>query len=310
MTTVLGLGALAGVLVCPIPALLARSTWPQRAPAAGLVLWQAIGLTSGLAGIGAGFALAVLPLHPHLLPGLGRLASQTLAGRPLAGLGVVNLIGLAWAVALTGRLAGGLVIAAIRTLRSRARQRRLVDMVARPYPPSRHARVLDHPAAMAYCLPGLLRPRVVLSAGTLHLLDDQQVAAVLAHENAHTRARHDLVVLPFRALYSALPWVPWVARAHQAVTMLIEMLADDRACRSHQRRVLATALVEVATSTALVAPAGALSAAHGPLVARVRRLVDPPAPLPAWLPPAAYLTAFALIALPTLLLAVPLVSRG
>jgi beta-lactamase regulating signal transducer with metallopeptidase domain len=137
------------------------------------------------------------------------------------------------------------------------------------------------------------------------------VAAVLAHENAHTRARHDLVVLPFRALYSALPWVPWVARAHQAVTMLIEMLADDRACRSHQRRVLATALVEVATSTsAVVAPAGALSAAHGPLVARVRRLVDPPAPLPAWLPPAAYLTAFALIALPTLLLAVPLVSRG
>jgi hypothetical protein len=74
--------------------------------------------------------------------------------------------------------------------------------------------------------------------------------------------------------------------------------------------VLATALVEVATSTASVAPAGALAAAHGPLVARVRRLVDPPAPLPAWLPPVAYLTAFALIALPTLLLAVPLVSRG
>ena len=310
MNTVLGLGALAGALGCPIPALLARSTWPQRAPAAGLVLWQAIGLTSGLAGIGAGFALAVLPLHPHLLPGLGRLVSQTLAGHPLAGLGVLNLIGLAWAVALTGRLAGGLAVASVRTLRSRTRQRRLVDLVARPYPPSRHARVLDHPAAMAYCLPGLLRPRVVLSAGTLHLLDDQQVAAVLAHENAHTRARHDLVVLPFRALYSALPFVPWVARAHAAVTMLIEMLADDRACRSHQRRVLATALVEVATSTTAVAPAGALSAAQGPLVARVQRLVDPPDPLPAWLPLAAYLTAFALVALPTLLLAVPLVSPG
>src|SRR6266511_3398001 len=43
VTTVLGLSALAGILVCPIPALLARATWPQRAPAAGLVLWQAIG---------------------------------------------------------------------------------------------------------------------------------------------------------------------------------------------------------------------------------------------------------------------------
>jgi Zn-dependent protease with chaperone function len=309
VTTMLGLSVLAGMLVCPIPALLARATWPQRAPAAGLVLWQAIGLASGLAGIGAGLALAVLPLHSHLLPGLDRLATQTLAGHPLAGLGVFNVAGLVWAVALTGRLAGGLVSATIRTLRLRARQRRLIDLVARPYPPSPHARVLDHPAAMAYCLPGL-RPRVVLSAGTLHLLDDQQVAAVLAHEHAHTRARHDLVVLPFRALYSALPWVPWVARAHQAVSMLIEMLADDCACRRHQRRVLASALVEVAASTASVAPAGALSATQGPLLARVRRLVDPPAPLPAWLPLAAYFTAFALIALPTLLLAVPLVATG
>jgi hypothetical protein len=94
------------------------------------------------------------------------------------------------------------------------------------------------------------------------------------------------------------------------VSLLIEMLADDRACRSHQRRVLATALVEVATSTAVVTPAGALSATQGPLVARVRRLVDPPAPLPAWLPVAAYLTAFVLIALPTVLLAVPLASAG
>ncbi len=305
MTTVLGLAALAAVLVCPVPALLARATWPQRAPAAGLVLWQAVGLASGLAGIGAGLALAVVPLHSHLLPGLERLATQTLAGRPLAGLGFLNAAGLAWAVLLTARLAGGLVMATIRTLRCRARQRRLLDLVARPYPPARDARVLDHPAALAYCLPGL-RPRVVLSAGTLHLLDDQQVAAVLAHEHAHTRARHDLVVLPFRALYSALPWVPWVARAHQAVSMLVEMLADDRACRRHQRRVLATALVQVATSPTSVVPAGALSAAQAPLVARVRRLVDPPAPVPPWLPLVAYLTALVLIAL----LAVPVVASG
>ena len=306
MITVLGLAALAAVLVCPVPALLAGATWPQRAPAAGLVLWQAVGLASGLAGVGAGLALAVVPLHSHLLPGLERLAGQTLAGRPMAGLGLLNVAGLAWAVLLTARLAGGLVMASIRTLRCRARQRRLVDLVARPYPPARHARVLDHPAAMAYCLPGLLRPRLVLSAGTLHLLDDQQVAAVLAHEHAHTRARHDLVVLPFRALYSALPWVPWVARAHQSVTMLVEMLADDCACRRHQRRVLATALVRVATSPISAAPAGALSATQAPLVARVRRLVDPPAPVPAWLPLVAYLAALTLIAL----LAVPVVASG
>lgn len=308
MITALALAALAAVLACPIPAVLARAAWPQRVPAAGLVLWQAIGLASGLAGVGAGLALGVAPLHSHLLPGLGRLAAQALAGRPLAGLGLLNVAGLVWAVVLAARLTGGLIMATIRTLRTRTRLRRLVDLVARPYPPSRNARVLDHPTAMAYCLPGL-RPRVVLSAGALHLLDDQQVAAVLAHEHAHTRARHDLVVLPFRALYSSLPWVPWVGRAHQAVTMLVEMLADDRACRRHQRRVLASALVQVATSTPAV-PAGALSAAQAPLVTRVRRLVDPPAPAPAWLPLAAYLTALALLAIPTALLALPVIVSG
>jgi Zn-dependent protease with chaperone function len=308
MITALALAVLAAVLGCPIPALLARAAWPQRAPAAALVLWQAVGLASGLAGVGAGLALAVAPLHPHLLPGLERLARQTLAGHPLAGLGLLSLVGLAWAVVLAVRLAGGLVLATVRTLRARARLRRLVDLVARPYPPARDARVLDHPAALAYCLPGL-RPRVVLSAGTLHLLDDKQVAAVLAHEHAHTRAHHDLVVLPFRALYASLPWVPWVGRAHQAVTMLIEMLADDRACRCHQRRVLASALVQVATATPVV-PVGALSAAQAPLLARVRRLLDPPAPAPAWLPLAVYLTALALVAVPTVLLAVPAIVSG
>ncbi len=308
MITAAALAALTIVLACHVPVLLARATWPHRAPAAALVLWQAVGLASGLAGIGAGLALAVAPLHSQLLPGLERLADQTLAGLPLAGLGPLNLLGLAWAVMLAARLAGGLVIATVRTLRTRARLRRLVDLVARPYPPARNARVLDHPAAMAYCLPGL-RSRVVLSAGVLHLLDDRQVAAVLAHEHAHTRARHDLVVLPFRALYASLPWVPSVGRAHQAVTMLVEMLADDRACRRHQRRVLASALVQVATATPAV-PAGALGAAQAPLVTRVRRLLDPPAPPPAWLPIAAYLTALALLAIPTALLAVPVIATG
>jgi Zn-dependent protease with chaperone function len=308
MITALALAALAVLLACQVPALLARAAWPQRVPAAGLVLWQAVGLASGLAGVGAGLALGVAPLHPHLLPGLERLLDQTLAGHPLARLSLLNLAGLAWAVTLAARLSSGLAIATVRTLRTRARLRRLVDLVARPYPQARNARVLDHPAAMAYCLPGL-RSRVVLSAGVLHLLDDEQVAAVLAHERAHTRARHDLVLLPFRALYASLPWVPSVLRAHEAVTLLVEMLADDRACRRHQRRVLASALVRVAIATPAV-PAGALGAAQAPLVTRVRRLLDPPAPPPAWLPAVAYLTALALIAVPTVLLAVPVITSG
>jgi hypothetical protein len=61
--------------------------------------------------------------------------------------------------------------------------------------------------------------------------------------------------------------------------------------------------VRVATAAPAL-PAGALSATQAPLVTRVRRLLDPPAPAPAWVPLAAYLTALALLAVPTALLAI------
>ena len=300
MRTALTLAALGAALAWPVPALLARARWTWRAPRAGLLLWQAVGLAAGLAGIGAGLALAVAPLGPALFPGLGALAGQALAGRPLAGLGPLNLAGLVWAVALTLHLAAAPALSALRVLRARARHRRLVELLARPHPIAADARVVDHPAAVAYCLPGL-RPRVVLSAGTLRLLTEPQLAALLAHERAHARARHDLVLLPFLGLTSAFPRVPPVRHAREAVATLVEMHADDRACREHEPRLLAAALLRVG---AAAAPAGALAAAGHPVLARVQRLLNP-RPAPAWLQAAAYLAAASLLALPTLLLAAP-----
>ena len=68
----------------------------------------------------------------------------------------------------------------------------------------------------------------MVSAGVLDLLDDGQLAAVLSHERAHARARHDLVLLPFAALCRALPGVRWARTAEEAVALLVEMAADDR----------------------------------------------------------------------------------
>ena len=62
------------------------------------------------------------------------------------------------------------------------------------------------------CL-GCGRP-IVISAGTLDLLDADELAAVLAHERAHLRERHDLVLLPFTALLRAFRWAG-VARQAQ-----------------------------------------------------------------------------------------------
>lgn len=57
---------------------------------------------------------------------------------------------------------------------------------------------------LAYCLPGV-RSRVVVSEGTLTTLSDNEVAAILTHERAHLRARHDLVLEMFTAVHAAFP---------------------------------------------------------------------------------------------------------
>ncbi|GAA2778767.1 M56 family metallopeptidase [Nonomuraea dietziae] len=90
--------------------------------------------------------------------------------------------------------------------------------------------MLDHPGAAAYCVPGL-RSHVVVSSGTLALLSHDELTAVLAHESAHVRERHDLVLLPFGALRRALPWSKVVRDAQAQVELLVEMAADDRARR-------------------------------------------------------------------------------
>ena len=52
---------------------------------------------------------------------------------------------------------------------------------------------MDHPRPMAYCLAGR-QPTVVLTTGTLSVLDPGQLAAVLAHERAHLASRHHLLM--------------------------------------------------------------------------------------------------------------------
>ena len=70
-------------------------------------------------------------------------------------------------------------------------------------------RILDHSTAVAYTLPGW-HSRVVLSAGMLDLLCRAELVAVIDHEKAHVRSRHDLLVLPFQAWATALGWLPGV----------------------------------------------------------------------------------------------------
>lgn len=257
---------------------LARARWPWRAPGTGIVLWQALGLGWGLSVIGTALAIGLEPYGLGLLPGLARLGGDLTAGALPTQVDLLRLAAVAAGLGLAARLLGTLAACAVEVATARKRHRTLLALVAHEHPEAPGALVLDHPAAAAYCVPGI-RARIVVSAGALRLLDRSQLAAVLSHEQAHAREHHDLVVLPFVALRRALPRVGLVGDAVAAVSLLVEMCADDRVLRQHAARPLAAALLRFGSEGPLAPPRGALGAAEE-VTSRVLRLTGPRRRLP------------------------------
>src|SRR6185437_14860823 len=158
-------------------------------------------------------------------------------------------------------LFGVLATSAVRIERHLRRQRTVVDLLGRAEADG--VRVLDHPEPLAYCLPGP-QPRIVITDGVLAALPPEELAAVLAHERAHAKGRHELVIQPFVAWQSALPFLAPARRATAEVT---------------SRLTVARALARVGAGrppgvTSPDRADGAVSDAAAPasVLARVRRL--------------------------------------
>jgi Zn-dependent protease with chaperone function len=292
---------------------LAHAHWPRRSPAAGILLWQGLGLGWGLAAVGTLLGIGADGQGSGVAGGaLSRLATMArdVSGQPAIGIMAgVRLLCLAAGLALLAVLCWILVAASAVVLRARRRQRTLLNLLAHGDPKVPGALVVDHPAAAAYCLPGL-RSAIVVSAGVLTLLDSDELAAVLAHERAHLRERHDLVLLPFTALLRAFRWASVARQAQCAVALLIEMHADDLALRHRPARELATALLRVGAAGGGAVPSGALAAADSPadgdVTARVIRILRPAPGLRPAARVAAGLATAAAVAIPAVLLALPL----
>jgi Zn-dependent protease with chaperone function len=284
------------VLSGPVPAMLARASWPTRAPRAAIVLWQSIALAAVLSAFSAGIAIA------------SRLFAPGHDGRPTTTLtSEIDVLGWpVWIVyvsvfALTlvvgARLAVAVLQVAIATRRRRAHHRMVVDLVGKSQKSG--LRILDVQEPLAYCLPGV-RSRVVVSQGTLTTLAGNEIAAILSHERAHLLARHDLVLEMFTAVHAAFPRFVRSGSALDAVRLLIEMLADDAAVRAAGPTPLARALVACAAART---PSGALAAGGPTTVLRVRRLGGRGNSLV--LAGAAYTGAAAVLVVPTVAVALP-----
>lgn len=258
------------------PRLLVRIERLRRSPRAALFVWQALSLSAVLC------LLTAAPLalvHPR--------PRSTLVEGVIIGVAAVASLGVLVRLLVNGHHVGRRIRAA------RTEHRALVDLVGRHE--GEHTRVLPSRKLSAYCLPGA-GSRLVLTEAALTDLPDDQLAAVVAHEEAHLRERHDLVLEFFTVLHTATPPLLRTDAALREVALLVEVLAD-RAARDEVGEVaLGRALVSLAEAATHTELAPGASAGTGAAAARIRLLAaDDPAP---WQTLALYLVCAAALVLP------------
>ena len=309
LTTAAVLGALALALAWPVPVLLSRATWPSRAPATALALWQAVALAGGLSMIGCLLAFGSAPAGSFPST-VAQLAPVLLAGPIPPEFGALQLAALTLAAAVALLLTANLALTAVRAERERRRQHQLVDILSDPMPGDPRTRVLPHPVPLAYCVPGI-RPTTVLTDGLIEALAPDELSAVIAHERTHLDQLHHLVRLAFRAWHSALPWFPIANRAERSVVTLTEMLADDGARRTVGTDALLRALARVGNageSGSFPDAASGASPDAAMLAARLDRLERPEAvsgsALPSTVRVIVLVASVALVAIPLIGMAV------
>ncbi|MGW0201402.1 M56 family metallopeptidase [Nonomuraea sp. NPDC003201] len=264
-------GAFAALL---LPRLLRRTGWADRAPRLAIIMWQAASVSVVVSVLLSAFAVAV----PASVVGHG-LAGLFEACAALLGDGAT----LSSASARVGLVVGGLVLARLAhtggavllgARRDRRRHAEALSLLGK-HDVDLGALVVDYDERLAYCLPGR-NGHTVITTGALRSLAPEQVAAVLAHEQAHLHGRHHLVLAGAETLTRAFPRVPLFEQARAEIARLVELLADDVAARRHPRIHLAAALVRLATGRV---PAFALGAGGETALTRVRRMLRPQEPL-------------------------------
>lgn len=302
------LAALALTLAWPVPLVLSRASWPSRAPGTALVLWQSIALAGGLSMIGSLVTYGLIPFGDNLIAAGLEFVRRVLGGTLPPGANFTQMFALCLAVLLAGHLLLSLLLTVVRSEMQRKRHLSLVNLLSAPLEGTPGTRVLDHPSPVAYCLPGTTSSVTVLSEGLLTLLNDNQLRAVVAHENAHLAQQHHIVLIAFKSWHSALPWFPIANRAENAVALLVEMLADDQARRATDAQTLATAIALVGSGAATAPASPELAWASrgevelGMVGPRVTRLLSPQHPLSSTARATVLLVATALLVIPTVLL--------
>jgi len=232
-------------------------------PAPAAVLWTAALGLRALVVVGT-VAAALVLLHPaHLLRAFAEwpcAPHHRLAGHALAAVGGLALvISVVWAL--------------WRVVQAAVAVRRLVRTAVGRGP---HGSVIVGGEEVVLAVAGLAHPTLVVSAGALARLDDDELAAAIAHERAHIRRRHRFVVLFAELCRVIARPLPGTAKAVRELRFHIERDADRSAVRERADRLaLASAICKAATAAARP---GIASLGGDGTAARVRELLQDATP--------------------------------
>lgn len=266
------LGVLAAAMA---PRLMARSDWPDREPVLALWVWQCV-----VAGV---LLCCVLAMSLSAAAAWEAVRSPVFGFAPRVVVEAYALQGHGpWAGVLAVLLAGGGAWTAVtltrevRAARARRRQRRAELLRRAPLLPGEEPAgerlvVLEGDRPEAWWLQHS-SPQLVITTSALRRLKGRQLDALIAHEQGHARARHDLLLHCAAALAVGFPQIPVFAAFRDQVHRLVELAADDVASRRFGRLTIALALVELNEDRGVFGPCPAQLAQ---VPERVDRLLSP-----------------------------------
>lgn len=279
---------LAGILAITLVAAALLGPWMLQSAAPALVRAPRVAVVLLLASIVAwlGTVLALGPLLAWVVTGPAVLpvrAAQTCqqclnaanpftAGTVHTGVPVVLLLALP--VVVVGVLAVGL---ARECWRRQVRAGRNADLALQGAVPRRvlgqEVLVVPDERPLALAFPAR-HGGIVVSEGALACLEEPELAAVLAHEQAHLRQRHHLISGLVSSLARSLRWVPLIAAVDAALPHYLEIAADNQARRRVGTAALVSALLRLGERSSPTLPSG-VGALHMAGPERIRHLVLP-----------------------------------
>ncbi|OQO90307.1 hypothetical protein B1813_17965 [Saccharomonospora piscinae] len=295
MTLALGLLAAAVVLGAAAPLYLRVTVTPRLRPGLALAGWVSSGLAVLLLVPIAGLLLA-FPSGDGLdgLIGMaGSCVNVFVAHGDVVWADVARLSGAAVLLAATVRT---IAVGLGRTRRHRRCGRDHVTLLRSLGRAEGRVLWLESPDPVAYSVGG--RAGTVVATRGVARLNPHERDAVLAHEQAHLRGRHHLLVLAADIAATALPFVPLFRQAPSAVRVLVELAADAAAARRHGPEPVRAALLAVVTGQA---PDTALAMSRDAVDARLLWLEKGRALAPRMPVRADYAVGAALTAVPAVL---------